>query len=114
MRIKIKKYQEGGQMPAGQEPATAPQGMEQEAPAGASQEYGAEQAPEQEDPVAQLAQMAMQALQGQDCQAAMVVCQGFIEMIQQMGEGGEQAPEEAPEGEPVYRAGGKLVRRIKD
>ena len=30
-----------------------------------------------------------------------------------MSEGGEQAPEEAPEGEPVYRAGGKLVRRIK-
>lgn len=113
MKVTIKKYQEGGQMPAGQEPATAPIGAEGGAPAGAPNEQGAEQAPEQEDPVQQLAQMAMQALQGQDCQAAMAVCQGFIEMIQQMSEGGEQAPEEAPEGEPVYRAGGKLVRRIK-
>jgi hypothetical protein len=33
-------------------------------------------------------------------------------MIQQQGQGG--APEEqAPEGEPVYKAGGKLVGRIK-
>lgn len=85
----IEKFQEGGQMPE-----EAPQ---QEAP--------------QEDPLMQIAQVAAQALQNQDCQAAMAVCQAFLQMIQQSQQGG--APEEAaPQGEPVYRAGGKLVKRI--
>nr|UVN05347.1 MAG: hypothetical protein [Bacteriophage sp.] len=39
---------------------------------------------------------------------AMQVCQALIQMTQQ-GQGG--APEEA--GQPVYRKGGRLVRRIK-
>ena len=69
----------------------------QEAPAGA------------EDPMMQLIQAAAQALQGQDCNLAMQVCQAFLEIVQQM-QGG--APEE-PQGEPVFRRGGTLVRRIK-
>ena len=71
-----------------------------------------EQAPEQEgeqDPMVILAQMSAQAIQSQDCQMAMQVCQAFLEIIQQM-QGG--APEE-PQGEPVFRKGGVLVRRIK-
>jgi hypothetical protein len=68
-----------------------------------------------EDPMAQLMQGAQQAVQGQDCQIAMQVCQ----MLLQLG-GGGGAPEQAPEeqggepqqGEPVYRRGGRLVRRI--
>jgi hypothetical protein len=51
-------------------------------------------------------QVAAQALQNQDCEAAMAVCQAFVQMIQ------EQQGAATPE-EPVYRAGGKLVRRIK-
>ena len=71
-----------------------------------------EQAPEQEgaqDPMVILAQMSAQAIQSQDCQMAMQVCQAFLEIMQQM-QGG--APEE-PQGEPVFRKGGVLVRRIK-
>jgi hypothetical protein len=48
-------------------------------------------------------QVAAQALQNQDCEAAMAVCQALIQMVQ----GG--APQEAPAGqEPVYRKGGRL------
>lgn len=103
MKIALRKFQEGGPM----KPQEAPQG----APAPEGQE-GAPTPQGGEDPIAQIAQVAMQAIQNQDCEAAMAVCQAFIQMIQQQGQGG--APEEqAPEGEPVYKAGGKLVGRIK-
>lgn len=84
----IKKLQEGGAMPE----ATPAQGQ---------------------DPFQMLAEMAVQALQGQDCQMAMQVCEGYVALIQQaMGEA--QAPVgQAPEGEPVFRKGGKLVKRKK-
>lgn len=93
----IKKFQEGGAMP----PQGAPQGAEQGAPE--EQGAGAEQ-----DPMAMLLQAAAQALQNQDCNMAVQVCQVLVQMAQQ-GQGG--APEEA--GQPVYRKGGRLVRRIK-
>ena len=89
-----RKYQEGGAMPAG----AAPQG-----PQGG------------EDPMAMLMQGAQQAIQAQDCEIAMQVCQ----MLMELAGGGapaEAAPAEAApapaEGEPVYRRGGRLVRRI--
>ena len=93
--MKLKnKFQEGGAMPAG----AAPQGPE-----------GGQ------DPMAMLIQGAQQAVQAQDCQIAMQVCQMLLELA---GGGAEAAPAEsapAPEaaqGEPVYRRGGKLLRRI--
>lgn len=98
----IPYFQEGGPMP--------PQGGQAEG-APAPEDQGA--APEQGggDPIMQIAQAAAQALQSQDCNMAMQVCQAFIQLIQQ-SQGG--APEEqAPQGEPVYRAGGRLVRRIR-
>lgn len=107
MEITLRKFQDGGAMP----PQGAPedQGAPQEAP---------EQAPEQgapeggQDPIMQIAQVAMQALQSKDCEAAMAVCKAFVQLVQQQGQGG--APEQqAPEGEPVYKSGGKLVRRIR-
>lgn len=100
MKISIKKLQEGGPMP-GPEPAEQVPGGEM-----------AQQEQQAENPLIQIAQMAMQALQSGDCQASMQVCEAFIQLIQQ---GSEQAsPEEAPQGEPVYRQGGILVRRIKE
>ena len=93
MKISVKKFQEGGAM----------------APDAAAPEAAAAQV-QQEDPVMQLAQMAVQALQTQDCNAAMQVCQVFVQMLQQ-SQGG--APAEEPQGEPVYRRGGTLVRRQK-
>lgn len=98
---KISKFQEGGAMPA--EAQGAPQGEAQ----GAPQEGG------QQDPLAQLAQMAQQALQAQDPQAAFAVCEGLLQLIQQMiqaqqGGGGQQAPQE----EPVYaKKGSKLQKK---
>lgn len=89
----VKKFQEGGQMTApteNPEAGTAPEG--------------------QQDPMMQLAQMAVQALQSQDCNLAMQVCDTFVQMLQQAQ--GAPAPED--QGEPVFRAGGKLNRRIKE
>ena len=91
----IKNFQEGGAAPA---------------PEAAAPQQGGE------DPTAMLMQGAQQAVQNQDCQIAIQVCQMVLEML---GGGGapEQggAPESAPvsEGQPVYRRGGRLVRYIK-
>ena len=90
----IKKFQQGGEM-APAEPAAAPE---------AAPEQGGEQ-----DPIMMLAEAATQALQAQDCQMAMQVCEGLISLLQQMAGG---TPQEA-QGEPVFKKGGKLVRRIK-
>lgn len=98
MRIvnKYRKFQDGGAMP--------PEGAPVEAPA--------EGAPAPEaggDPLAQILQVAAMALQNQDCEAAMAVCQAFIELAQGGPQGGAPAP--APEGEPTFaRYGAKLVR----
>lgn len=87
MRIKnIAKFQEGGEMAA---PAEAP-----------AQDQGAM------NPMDQILQVAAQALQNQDCQAAMAVCQALLKAAQGAG-----APQEAPAEEPTYaRRGAKLVR----
>jgi hypothetical protein len=81
-------------MPAGA-PAAAPQGGE--------------------DPMAMLMQGAQQAVEAQDCEIAIQVCQMLLELAGG-GAPAEAAPAEAApapaEGEPVYRRGGRLVRRI--
>lgn len=79
--MKFKKFQQGGTMLQGGE----------------------------QDPQAVLMQGAQQAVQNQDCQIAIQVCQMLLEMM-----GGSEAPAPQPEqSEPVYRMGGKLARRIK-
>lgn len=94
---KLVKLQEGGEIPAAPAPEAA-------APA-------PEQAPEQGgDPLTQLVQAAAQAVQTQDAQLALQVCQALVELAQG---GGEPAPA-APEGQaPVYKKGGKLSKWIK-
>lgn len=101
--MKIKVFQMGGPMGPEAAPEAAPAGgVPAPAEGGAPEEGG--------DPIMQIAQVAMQALETEDCEAAMAVCEAFIQLIQQ-SQGG--APEEAaPEGEPVYRNGGVLSRRI--
>lgn len=64
------------------------------------------------DPMQQIIEGAMQAVQSGDGNLALQVCQMLVQLATG-GQGG--APEEgaAPaEGEPVYRRGGRLVRRI--
>lgn len=62
-----------------------------------------------QDPLLMLADAAAQALQSQDCQMMAQVCQGLVALVQQAAGG---APAE-PQGEPVFRKGGKLLYRIK-
>lgn len=87
----VKAFQTGGQAPVN---STAPQGGE--------------------DPSAVLLQGAQQAVQNQDCQMAMQVCQMLIQALG--GGSAQQEPQEATpapaEGEPVYKKGGRLSRRI--
>ena len=89
-----RKFQAGGPMPA-EGGAPAPQGGG--------------------DPMAMLMQGAQQAIQSGDCEIAMQVCQMLLEMLGG-GAPAEGAPAEAApapaEGEPVYRRGGRLLRRI--
>lgn len=92
---KITKFQEGG-------PAPAPQ----PAPAADPAVQGAEQ-----DPVAQLLQMAQEALSSENCEAALMVCDGLMQILSQGQEGGGSPA--AEQGAPVYRKGGVLVRRTK-
>ncbi len=95
----IKKFQMGGSMDIPAEPAP------DQAPAeGVPEPEGG-----QGDPLMEVAQLATQALQSQDCNAAMQVCQIFLQMVQQM----QGQPEPEPAGEPVFRKGGVLVRRNK-
>lgn len=93
----VKKFQQGGEIPADE--SVAPQNAPAEAPA---EEAG-------QDPIMMLAQAAAQALQTQECQIAMQVCQGLVSLVQQMS---GSMPQET-QGEPVFRKGGVLLRRIK-
>lgn len=89
----IKKFQEGGAAPA---------------PKAAAPQQGGE------DPTAMLMQGAQQAVQNQDCQIAIQVCQMVLEMLGGApAEEGEPEAGGAPQSEPVYRRGGRLVRRIQ-
>ena len=84
-------------------PAEEPMAPESGAPEAAPADAGGQ------DPIMMLAEAAAQALQAQDCQIAMQVCQGLMALVQQMAGG---APQE-PQGEPVFKKGGVLLRRIK-
>ena len=55
----------------------------------------------------QIAQQCMQAIQTKDCGLALQVCEAIASLLQQQG--GGQA---APQGEPVYKRGGGISRRV--
>jgi hypothetical protein len=95
--MKIREYQEGGNMPSA--PATG-------APAGP--EGG-------QDPIMQIADIFAQGLQSGDCNMLAQGAQMFIQLISQaMNQAGPQGPvDQAPEGEPVFKKGGKIVKRKK-
>ena len=66
-----------------------------------------------QDPIQMLAEMSMQALQAQDCQMAMQVCEGFVALVQQAMNAPQGPIGEAPEGQPVFKKGGKMIGRKK-
>lgn len=98
-----KKFQQGGPVGAPAEGAEAPVSQE-EAPEEPAPEEGG-----QEDPMMQLAQLFAQGLQNQDCQMLAQGAQMFLQLVEQaQGRGAEE-----PQGEPVFRKGGRLAYRIK-
>ena len=104
MKIIPRKFQEGGTVEVPQE---AP--VEQEA---ANQPATEESQPAgQEDPMMQIIQMFTEGLQKQDCQLLAQGAQMFLQLVQQSQQGGAAPREE--QGQPVFKKGGILVRRIK-
>lgn len=92
--MKIKVFQAGGQIsepaPAAQQPAAA-----------------------QQDPLVEIANMMAQGLQSGDCNILAQACEAFLSLLLQA-----QAPAQEPIGapvdsEPVFKKGGKLVKRKK-
>ena len=100
MKVNVKKFQAGGPMP---EEAGAP--MPAEAGAPAPEQGGA--ADQEAAMMEQLYQMAGEIIQQMGPEAAAMIAQAIMEMLQG---GGGQAPMPAPEEQPVYRKGGVLVR----
>ena len=109
LSTKITKFQDGGQAPQGGDPSQGAQGG---AP---DPSQGGDASQQQQDPVAQLVQMAQQALQSKDCQAALAVCDGLLQVLSQAQQGGQQGGQpgggQGQQGAPTYKRGGVLVRR---
>lgn len=100
-----KKFQQGGpiETPEGAAPASESSEPVEGAPEGAAPEG-------QEDPMVQLVQIFSQGLQNQDCQALAQGAQMFLELVQQAQGSGQP---QQPQGEPVFRKGGRLAYRLK-
>ncbi len=98
-----RKFQQGGPVAAPAEGVEEPVSQE-----GAPEEPAPEEGG-QEDPMMQLAQVFAQGLQNQDCQMLAQGAQMFLQLVEQSQGGGA----EAPQGEPVFRKGGRLAYRIK-
>ena len=92
--MQIKKFQMGGEMPitntAAQAPSTETNGN---------------------DVIMQIAQLFAQGLQSGDCNLLAQGAEAFLMLLQQAS---APAPmEAAPEGQPVFKKGGKVVKRVK-
>ena len=85
--MKITKFQQGGQAP-----------------------MPAEQTPAQ-DPLLQIAQIFAQGLQAGDCNLLAQGAEAFLSLLQQAQ--GPAPVEAAPQGQPVFKKGGKLLKRKK-
>ena len=85
--MKIKKFQQGGPMPAEAAPAPAPQGG-------------------QDQMMAQLEQMAMEIIQSVGPEGAAMLAEMIMAMLQ------SQAPVGAS-GQPVFKKGGKIAYRTR-
>ena len=97
-----KKFQQGGPVSTPAEGAEAPVSQEEAPEEPAPEEEG------QENPMMQLAQLFAQGLQNQDCQMLAQGAQMFLQLVEQSQGGGT----EEPQGEPVFRKGGRLAYRI--
>lgn len=65
-----------------------------------------------QDPLMQIAQIFMEGLQTQNCELLAQGAQAFLMLLQQ-AQGAQQAPVGEPQGEPVFKKGGKICGRKK-
>lgn len=92
--MQIKKFQMGGEMPTTNTAAQA-----------SSTETNGN------DAIMQIAQLFAQGLQSGDCNLLAQGAEAFLMLLQQAS---APAPmEAAPEGQPVFKKGGKVVKRVK-
>ena len=70
--------------------------------------------PQGQDPLLQIAEIMAQGLQTQNCELLAQGAQAFLMLLQQAQGGAEQqAPVGEPQGEPVFKKGGKICGRKK-
>jgi hypothetical protein len=100
MKVNVKKFQAGGPMPE-------EQGALMPAEVGAPAPEQGDAADQEAAMMEQLYQMAGEIIQQMGPEAAAMLAQAIMEMLQ--GGGGE-APMPAPQDQPIYRKGGVLVR----
>lgn len=94
---RIQRFQQGGPAPMPQDPA---------------QQSAAQ--PQGQDPLLQIAEIMAQGLQTQNCELLAQGAQAFLMLLQQAQGGAEQqAPVGEPQGEPVFKKGGKICGRKK-
>lgn len=99
IQSKISKFQQGGAAPVPQDPAAGG------APAEGAQMEGGAQAG---NPMEQILQVAAQAVQTGNCEAALAVCQTLMSAAQ-----GGMGPGEAPQEEPTFARNGSKLRRVR-
>lgn len=93
--MKIKKFQQGGMAPEQVNPGVS------------------NNQPAQGDPLMEIAQIFMQGLQTQNCELLAQGAQAFLMLLQQAQGEAQQAPIGEPQGEPVFKKGGKICGRKK-
>ena len=97
IQSKISRFQQGGAAPVPQDPAAG----------GAPAEVAPEGA-QAGNPTEQILQVAAQAVQTGNCEAALAVCRTFVSSAQ-----GGMGPGEAPQEEPTFARNGSKLRRVR-
>ena len=97
IQSKISRFQQGGAAPVPQDPA-----------AGGAPAEGAPEGAQAGNPMEQILQVAAQAVQTGNCEAALTVCQTLMSVAQ-----GGMGPGEAPQEEPTFARNGSKLRRVR-
>ena len=98
IQSKVARFmQQGGAAPVPQDPA-----------AGGVPAEGAPEGAQAGNPMEQILQVAAQAVQTGNCEAALAVCQALMSAAQ-----GGMGPGEAPQEEPTFARNGSKLRRVR-
>lgn len=98
IQSKVARFmQQGGAAPVPQDPA-----------AGGAPTEGAPEGAQAGNPMEQILQVAAQAVQTGNCEAALAVCQTLMSAAQ-----GGMGPGEAPQEEPTFARNGSKLRRVR-